>query len=25
MKDVYTPVITYIWIWHDLSEAEFET
>ena len=25
MKVVYTRVIAYIWIWHDLSEAEFET
>ena len=25
MKVVYTSVITYIWIWHDQSEAEFET
>ena len=25
MKVVYTPVIAYIWIWHDVSKAEFET
>jgi len=25
MKVVHTSVIAYIWIWHDHSEAEFET